>query len=573
MRFHQVGIENYPLQVYSGALIFSPSKSLIKQIFHNEEPRDIVLKPHIGEYWSSVFSAFEGHNADVVAMSSSSSPRGTVVASASTDGTIKVWDATTGECFHTLTIPCEHKFPFSIFSNPSLESIILSFPEGSSNKLLSASGSTVSIWNLITGGQEGVLEHPSQVSVIALSFYNGTTTECVTLSTDWTVTVWNLEARKAIKKMVIGSEVTRKVALGPLSFANFACGGGGKGRILIQPRSSGFFLLRVGPLAVWELETGKCLRVFEDDSTMAGTYPGGHFRGEYSEYTIAFSPNGKLVSASGVTGCIRVWSVDTGECIHTLALKDGLFSQSDLLYNSFPRDLAPISLAFNRASTQLIWIGWWPSHGSLGVYSVDTGECPPMLHVTGSFRSALRVLESTNNIVISDSQMINVIDPFSEGTEMPDSIAANQHVLISKNERYVAYFTQGNTLQIHDLSVPTLLMERTLNRDSDSKYFEDSRLWTVFFNPFSGNDNSPCEDLPSLLEPRPITRHKYQIEGSWILRDSEKHLWLPSRYRPASTGVVHQNQDVRGSTLAVRWDPSNVYYMRFSNNSEEESRP
>ncbi|KAJ3467764.1 hypothetical protein MRS44_005328 [Fusarium solani] len=573
MRFHQVGIENYPLQVYSSALIFSPSKSLIRQIFQNEEPRDILLKPHTGEYWSSVFSAFEGHDTDVMAMSSSSGPKGTVVASASTDGTIKVWDATTGECFHTLIIPCEHKFPFSIFSNPSLESMLLSFPEGSSDKLLSASGSTVSIWNLITGRQEGVLEHPSEVSVVALSFYNGTTTECVTLSTDWTITVWNLEARKAIKKMVIGSEATHKVALGPLSFAKFACGGRGKGRILIQPRSSGFFLLGVGPLAVWELETGKCLRVFEDDSTMAGTYPRDQSRIADSGSNIAFSPNGKLVATSGTTGRVRVWSVDTGECIHTLALKDGLFSQSDLPYISFSGDLAPISLAFTRTSAQLIWIGWWSSHGSLGVYNVDTGKCLPVLHVAGSFRSTLRVLESSNNIAIADSQMINIIDPFSEGSDMPDSTAANQHVLISKNERYVAYFTRGNTLQVHDLSVPTLLRDNTLSGRSDSMYFDDSQLWTVSFNPFSGNDDLPCQYLPGLLEPGPIPRHKYQIEGSWILRDSEKHLWLPSRYRPSSKGVAHRNQDVRGSTLVVRWDPSNVYYLRFSNGSEDESRP
>ncbi|WAO86263.1 NACHT domain-containing protein [Fusarium falciforme] len=573
MRFHQVGIENYPLQVYSAALIFSPSKSLIRQIFQNEEPRDILLKPHTGDYWSSVFSAFEGHDADVVAMSSSSGPKGTVVASASTDGTIKVWDANTGECFHTLTIPCEHKFPFGIFSNPSLESILLSLPEGSSDKLLSASGSTVSIWDPITGRQEGVLEHPSVVSVIALSFYNGTTTECVTLSTDWTVTVWDLKTRKAIKKIVIDSENTRKITLGPLSFAKFACSSRGNGRILIQPRSSGFFLLQVGPLAVWELETGNCLRVFEDDSTMAGTHPRDQSRIARSRSNIAFSPNGKLVATSGTTGCIRVWSVDTGECIHTLALKDGPFSQAGLPYISFPGDLAPISLAFTRTSAQLIWIGWWRSHGSLGVCSVDTGKSLPMLHVAGSYSSNLCVLGSSNNIVIADSQMINVIDPVSEGSEMPEGAAANQHVVISNNERYLAYFTRDNTLQIHDLGVPKLLMERTLNRRSDSMYFDNLQLWTVSFDPFSGNDDLPCQYLPGLLEPRPIPRHKYQIGGSWIFRDSEKHLWLPYRYRPSNKGLAHQHQDVRGSTLAVRWDPSNVYYLRFSNNSEEESRP
>ena len=91
----------------------------------------MVIKPHTGDHWSSVVSSFEGHGANVLAMSPSSGPNGTVVASASADGTIKVWDATTGECFHTFTVPCKGKFPFNIFNDPELESILLSFPEGS----------------------------------------------------------------------------------------------------------------------------------------------------------------------------------------------------------------------------------------------------------------------------------------------------------------------------------------------------------------------------------------------------------------------------------------------------------
>ncbi|KAI8721644.1 NACHT domain-containing protein [Fusarium sp. LHS14.1] len=290
MRFHQVGIENYPLQVYSGGLIFSPSRSLIRQIFQNEEPRDMVIKPHTGEYWSSVVSTFEGHGTDVVAMSSSSDPNGTIVASASTDGTIKVWDATTGECFHTLIITHKRKSPVSISSNLGLERIFLAFPEGSSDKLLSASSSTVFIWNLVTGRCEGLLERESGVSVVALSFYNGNTTECVTLSTDGVVTVWNLEACEAIKKMVIGSEAVHKRTLGPLSIAEFACGSRGKGRILIQPCSSSYSQRGVGPLEVWELETGKCLQLFDNGSTIPSTYFDEDRGLELYGPNIAFSP-------------------------------------------------------------------------------------------------------------------------------------------------------------------------------------------------------------------------------------------------------------------------------------------
>ena len=94
MRFHQAGIESYPLQVYAAALIFSPSESPIRQIFQNEEPHDIVIKPVIEKYWSSLVQTFEDHDDRVVAMASSSGTDRITVASAAQDGTIKVWEAT-----------------------------------------------------------------------------------------------------------------------------------------------------------------------------------------------------------------------------------------------------------------------------------------------------------------------------------------------------------------------------------------------------------------------------------------------------------------------------------------------
>lgn len=165
--------------------------------------------------------------------------------------------------------------------------------------------------------------------------------------------------------------------------------------------------------------------------------------------------------------------------------------------------------------------------------------------------------------------MINVIDLFSEESEMPGRTAVNQDVTISKNERYLTYFTRGKTLQVHDLGVSTLLRENTSRRRSDAMHFDDSHLWMVSLNPSRKDGDLPCQYSPSLLEPGPIPRHKYQIEGSWILRDLEKHIWLPSRYRLLREVVAHRHYDVRESALVVHWDPRNVYYLRFSNNPEE----
>src|SRR4051812_939012 len=83
-------IEKAPLQAYVTALIFSPTRSLIRGIFKAEEPGWIVTKPVVEENWSAYLTTLEGHSdcANSVAFSGDS----TRLASASDDNTIKLWD-------------------------------------------------------------------------------------------------------------------------------------------------------------------------------------------------------------------------------------------------------------------------------------------------------------------------------------------------------------------------------------------------------------------------------------------------------------------------------------------------
>ncbi|PVH92683.1 hypothetical protein DM02DRAFT_662700 [Periconia macrospinosa] len=42
---HKWAIENYPLQTYASALVFSPTRSLIRDLSKKEEPKRITIKP------------------------------------------------------------------------------------------------------------------------------------------------------------------------------------------------------------------------------------------------------------------------------------------------------------------------------------------------------------------------------------------------------------------------------------------------------------------------------------------------------------------------------------------------
>ncbi|KAF2266550.1 NACHT-domain-containing protein [Lojkania enalia] len=62
---HKSAIQNNPLQAYASALIFSPTRSLIRGLFKSEEPDWITIKPTMQDKWSPCLSTLEGHSGSV----------------------------------------------------------------------------------------------------------------------------------------------------------------------------------------------------------------------------------------------------------------------------------------------------------------------------------------------------------------------------------------------------------------------------------------------------------------------------------------------------------------------------
>jgi WD40 repeat protein len=94
--------ENAPLQVYVSALAFSPKHSLIRNLFKGEAPPWLMIKPAMMDKWGACLQTLEGHSDSVnsVAFSHDSAR----LASASSDRTVKIWDASSGACLQTLSI-------------------------------------------------------------------------------------------------------------------------------------------------------------------------------------------------------------------------------------------------------------------------------------------------------------------------------------------------------------------------------------------------------------------------------------------------------------------------------------
>ncbi|WPJ66902.1 hypothetical protein SMAC4_14095 [Sordaria macrospora] len=146
-------IEQAPLQAYISALVFAPSRSLIKRNFKGEEPEWIQTKPAVELDWNACLQTLEGHSGSV--RSVAFSPDGQRLASGSGDKTIKIWDPASGSCLQTLE-----------GHSRDVRSVAFS-PDG--QRLASGSGDkTIKIWDPASGSCLQTI--PTTTSITDISF-------------------------------------------------------------------------------------------------------------------------------------------------------------------------------------------------------------------------------------------------------------------------------------------------------------------------------------------------------------------------------------------------------------------
>ena len=245
---------------------------------------------------------FKGHTGGINGIALS--PNGQILASASKDNFVRLWDIDTGKCLLKIEKPSitEGKFQFEIFDGLADEINHIGFnsisfsPDG--NKLVAAGrDATAYIWEI--SSKECILK-----------VYNGELWHQILYATfspdgDWVVTTGDYDddensAETGLKLTNIktGKWVWLDI---PHEVVN---------NVSYSPKGDYYILAGYSLIQVRETSTNQLIRSFRHISRYR-KFP-------YEGYSFAsFSPDGKYVS-SAIGDSIRIWDIKTGKCVQKM---------------------------------------------------------------------------------------------------------------------------------------------------------------------------------------------------------------------------------------------------------------
>ncbi|KAL5084168.1 hypothetical protein Trisim1_012244 [Trichoderma cf. simile WF8] len=259
-------IASAPLQIYSSALLFAPHNSIIKKLFRERIPEWISLEPKVEHSWSPCIKTLEGHRNWVQCVAFS--PNSSLLASASDDETIRLWNINTGECIE------EFKG-----HNERVNSV--AFSHDSLSVLSGSDDRTTRLWCIDTGKCVETLKgHHFPVTAVAFSHDSSV---IASASRDKTIRLWRVNTGKCIHILYMANN-NHDEKVHSISFSkDSSLLASAFGRTSIQ---------------LWDTNTGICVQI------IASCYGA----------SLAFSHDLCFV-ASTSDRIVRVWRADTGECV------------------------------------------------------------------------------------------------------------------------------------------------------------------------------------------------------------------------------------------------------------------
>jgi serine/threonine protein kinase len=257
-----------------------------------------------------VLHTLKGHMHHVVGVAFG--PAGQLLASGSTDKTVRLWNPRLGQAVSTL-----QKHTDGVWS-------VAFSPDGS---LLASGGrdALVVVWDVAAGVALRTLKHKGGVTSVA---FNPDGSTIAVGCSDATVQLWNASTGESVRALRGHSTRVTSVTFSPdkQTLASGALDGtirlwnatgvSGQLRPTLEGFTSYIWCVAFSPdgqwiasgtdkvLRLWDVNTGKLLRMFEGHASAVSS--------------IAFSPDGRLLASGAGDQTVRLWNASTGEHVRVL---------------------------------------------------------------------------------------------------------------------------------------------------------------------------------------------------------------------------------------------------------------
>ncbi|KAI0546002.1 hypothetical protein F4679DRAFT_439968 [Xylaria curta] len=430
---YKTGIETAPLQVYSTALVFSPTRSVVRELFLKKDPEWLLMNRTGQNNWGPCLQILEGHHETITSVAWS--PNGKYVASVSSNS-IRVWDVGIGKCLHMLK---HHDEDTSMVFSPNSDYMAS----------ISVNG-IIRIWSITTGEylhvlESGVRRLTRPCNIIA---FLDNMRIIVVHHSGW-VSKWNIITGECLETF----------------------------QMMGEPRNgfTSICLSRNGMRAAWFSRQRESIRVMD---IITGQYHDTPWcqnvlRSPLSRSRIALSSNGKYLAAFRnryVRDEIHLLNICAAQVMRSFQLPND-WKLHDMTFSPDDR--------FLIAQTTRAVIEW-----------EITGKTEGKYYDLGEKTYSLMYSPDSNMLVSSSDELVRVWDmpAVRRGDPMPaEAVINNEKMIISPDGKRLSFFNEHNDFEVWDL-VNKLRIKIGMGHDNllsflvrflpDSNYMVTiSRIW------------------------------------------------------------------------------------------------
>ena len=404
-------------------------EALPKDIKNPERPYVTEAEIALRKASQSNTAILRGHTDKVTSIALS--PDGHIIASASFDGTIRLWDSERGQTVKELPIK---KMPlFAVSFSPDGQYIAfsyavdedcsvyisnlnqnchqcvlkghesvtrsISFSHDGSSLVTASNDGTVRIWDISKGKCKKVMRDDGKFMLSAT--YSPDDSYIAAASYDKYVRIWSAVSGKLIHKLEGHTDIVTNVSFSP------------DGGMLASGSED-------NTICIWDTNIWECKRVLK-----------GHNRFVLST---AFSPDGLFLVSGSLDGTLRFWETEEGQCVcvlkgHTDRVNNVLFHQGGQLVISSSDD-----------ATIRIWVLFGDEPESVSLHDASCFKSSP----ENSDGTLIAGVDGYNEICVTEKDSRSIL---RKGYGHIDDVCC---VVFSPDDKYIASASLDKTVRIWD---------------------------------------------------------------------------------------------------------------------------